>query len=197
MKDGPPQLVLASGSASRQRVLLNAGIAFEAVASDVDEHWTVRDDPLSTVAALARNKAAAVAVGREERYVLGCDSLFVVDGELLGKPGSTSEVARRWAVMGGRSGMLFTGHVLIHGGVVAEEVVSTTVTFDSLDQLEINAYANSAEAVDVAGGFTLEGRSSAFIDRIDGDPSNVLGLSVAALRRLMGQFGVSIPDLWI
>jgi septum formation protein len=189
--------VLASGSASRRRILQNAGIAFESVVSDVDELWTADDDPGPTVAALARRKAEAVAPGRERDYVLGCDSLFVVGGRLLGKPGTVAEVADRWRVMTGSSGVLFTGHALLHGGKVAQEVVSTTVTFSSLDLTEIDAYAESRESVDVAGGFTLEGRSSAFIDRIDGDASNVLGLSVAALRRLLATFGVSITDLWI
>jgi septum formation protein len=176
---------------------MNAGIAFESVVSDVEEHWTARDDPAPTVAALARRKAQAVAPGRERDFVLGCDSLFVIDGRLLGKPGSVEEVVRRWGVMAGRSGALFTGHALLHDGAVAEEVVSTEVAFSSLDAIEIAAYAQSEEAVDVAGGFTLEGRSSAFIDRIDGDASNVLGLSVGALRRLMRTFGVSISELWI
>jgi septum formation protein len=99
--------------------------------------------------------------------------------------------------MAGKSGVLHTGHALVHRGVVAEEVVSTTVTFSTLDPTEIVAYVATDEPIAVAGAFTLEGRSSAFIDRIDGDPGNVRGLSTAALRRLFASFGVPISALWV
>src|SRR6185437_2380139 len=102
----------ASSSPSRRRILEAAGIAFEADPSAFEESWGVSDDPASTVIALARGKARDVAARHRDSYVLGCDSLFAIDGTILGKAHSEQEAAARWRSMGGRSGVLHTGHVL-------------------------------------------------------------------------------------
>jgi septum formation protein len=192
----PIELVLASSSPSRRRILDSAGIGFEIDVSGVEETWGANDDPAASVAVLARRKASAVAQRRPDRFVLGCDSLFAFGGRTLGKPGTEEEAAARWRAMGGSSGVLYTGHALVYRGEVAEEVVATAVHFSRPTEGELTAYVASGEPIAVAGGFTLEGRSAAFIDRVEGDPSNVVGLSVAALRRLLGTFGVSIAELW-
>jgi septum formation protein len=158
--------------------------------------WDPTDDPETTVLGLAQGKAWAVAIGREDEYVLGCDSLLVFDGTLYGKPGSREDARRRWHAMAGRSGTLVTGHALVHQGRTVGEAVATTVTFLTPTDAELEAYLDSGEPLNVAGGFTLEGRSSPFIGRIEGDASNVTGLSMAALRRLFGEFGVSISTVW-
>jgi septum formation protein len=195
--DSSRLFILASASASRRRVLESARVRFEVAVSDFEESWMPQDDPAQTVASLALGKTLSVARGRHDAFVLGCDSLFFCDGLLLGKPGSDDEVERRWRTMSGRSGILYTGHALAYRDQVSEEVVATTVTFAAIEEAELAAYVASGESVGVAGGFTLEGRSAAFIERIDGDPSNVLGLSVAALRRLLRTYGVAISELWI
>ena len=97
--------------------------------------------------------------------------------------------------VGGR-GALYTGHALVYRGGIETEVVATTVTFDPPTAEELDAYVATRESIGAAGAFTLEGRSSAFIPSIGGDASNVLGLSVAALRRLLARFGVPISALW-
>jgi septum formation protein len=191
-----PLLVLASSSQSRRRILDLAGIAFEVIASGVEESWDARGDPAETVLGLATAKATDVAPLRPGAYVLGCDSLFCFDGELLGKAATEAEAAERWRQMGGRSGALYTGHALVHRGEIETEVVATTVTFDRPTREELDAYVATRESIGSAGAFTLEGRSSAFIPAIGGDANNVLGLSVVALRRLLARYGVPISALW-
>jgi septum formation protein len=196
LSDRACRLVLASSSPSRRAVLENAGIRFEVAIPEFDEEWDPADDPAWTVLSLARGKGLAVLPGREDAYVLGCDSLFVFEGQLLGKPRTEEEVERRWRLISGRSGVLYTGHALAHEEYVLEEVVATTVHFGHPTDSELAAYVASRESIGVAGAFTLEGRSAGFIDRIDGDPANVLGLSVAALRRLLAAYGVEISEVW-
>jgi septum formation protein len=191
-----PRLVLASSSTSRRDVLTHAGLAFEVAPADVDERWEPSDDPATVVRSLARAKAHVIAASRPGDYVLGCDSLFFVDGVLAGKPASPDEIDRRWREMAGRSGVLYTGHALDHDGRSVDEVVATTVYFGEPTADERAAYVSSGEALGASGAFTLEGRSAAFIERVDGDAHNVLGLSVAALRRLLAIYGVPISALW-
>ena len=191
------RLVLASGSASRLRELRLAGIEPLVVPSGIDEENALATDPEELVLELAEKKALAVAAGRGE-LVLGCDSLLDLDGLGLGKPVTADEARRRWRAMRGRDGTLRTGHVLVDAtsGAIASEVVSTTVRFGSPSDAEIDAYVATGEPLEVAGAFTLEGRSAPFIDGVVGDPSNVMGLSLPALRRLLRTFGVEITDLW-
>ena len=125
-------------------------------------------------------------------------SMLEFDGRPHGKPSSVEE-ARSWLVaMRGRAGTLWTGHCLIDeaSGDRAEEVVGTTVRFGVTSDAELDAYLGTPDVLAVAGAFTLDGRSAPFVDGIDGDPGNVIGLSLPALRRLLGRLGVSVTELW-
>jgi septum formation protein len=130
--------------------------------------------------------------------VLGADSTLVFDGEALGKPGTAEAATARWMQMRGRSGTLLTGHCVIDRdtGRSAQGVGSTTVDFGSPSDSQIAAYVASGEPLQVAGAFTLDGRAMPFIERIEGDPSNVIGLSLPVLRRLLEELGVDIVELW-
>jgi len=194
----PARLVLASSSATRLRVLRDAGIDPEAVVSGVDETTEDGLDTAAAVAVLAERKADAVALLRPGALVLGCDSLLDLDGEALGKPGTAQRAAVLWHRLSGRQGIFFTGHCLIEPGTRrrAQGVGRTVVRFGRPSDAEIAAYVASGEPLALAGGFSLDGLGAPFVEGIDGDPGNVLGLSLPLLRRLLAELGVAITDLW-
>jgi len=194
-----PALVLASGSEGRLRLLRDAGFDPEVIVSGVAE---TNDDGLPTadlVTALAKRKAAAVAAIRPGALVLGCDSLLDLDGDSLGKPATQQDAIAVWKRLAGSEGTLYTGHCLIHGvnGDRAIGVRATTIRFGNPTDAEIAAYAATGEPLSLAGAFSIDGRAAPFVDGIDGDPGNVIGVSLPLLRVLLAQVGVSITDLWL
>jgi septum formation protein len=195
-----PQIVLASQSASRRRLLEGAGITPVVKVSHVDEETEFFNamTPADMVIALAITKAHTV---REQidfpAIIIGCDSTFDVDGVSFGKPG-TPEVARERALaISGRSGLLHTGHCIIDTEQGREIVdrVTTKVTFSKMEVNEIDDYIASGEPLQVAGGFTLDGFGSPFIPIIEGDYTNVVGLSMPFFRSAMSQLGYSWPQV--
>ncbi|MFI6445412.1 nucleoside triphosphate pyrophosphatase [Kitasatospora sp. NPDC050543] len=192
-------LVLASASPARLGLLRQAGLDPRVLVSGVDEDAISAATPAELALVLAEAKAKAVAAelsGGE--LVIGCDSVLELDGRALGKPADAAEALARWQSMRGRSGVLRTGHCVIDTvtGEQVSETASTTVRFGTPDDGEIAAYIASGEPLHVAGAFTLDGRSAPFVEGIDGDPGNVIGLSLPLLRRLLAALGVRITDLW-
>jgi septum formation protein len=180
------------------RLLRDAGFDPEVMLSGVAE---TNDDGLPTAdlaAALAERKAAAVAALRPDALVLGCDSMLDLDGDSLGKPATQQDVLAVWKRLAGSEGTLYTGHCLIHGQISlrAIGVAATTIRFGNPTDAEIAAYAATGEPLSLAGAFSIDGRAAPFVDGIDGDPGNVIGVSLPLLRRLLAQVGVSITDLW-
>src|SRR5262249_8722953 len=147
---------------------------------------------------LAEAKAAAVAARLGRGLVIGCDSLLDLDGRALGKPGSAAEAAAQWREMSGRTGTLLTGHCVIDADADrrAAAVAGPAVRSGVRTQREIDAYVASGEPLAVAGGFTLDGRGGWFVDGIDGDHGNVLGISLPLLRALFRELGIGVTDLW-
>ncbi|MFI9260336.1 Maf family protein [Streptomyces sioyaensis] len=196
----PRRLVLASQSPARLALLRQAGLAPQVVVSGVDEDALSAATPDELARILAEAKAAAVAARPEIHgaLVVGCDSVLELDGRALGKPADAEDATARWKSMRGRSGILQTGHCVIDTatGRQAAATASTTVRFGEPTDDEIAAYVASGEPLYVAGAFTLDGRSAPFIDGIDGDPGNVIGLSLPLLRRLLADLDVAITDLW-
>jgi septum formation protein len=195
-------IVLASASPARLAVLRAAGLEPEIMVSGVDETAFRAATPAELAGQLAQAKAAAVAAGLPDRLagglVIGCDSLLDLDGRALGKPASAAEAAARWREMSGRSGTLVTGHCVINTatGQRAAAVAATTVRFGTPSEQEIDAYVASGEPLAVAGAFTLDGRGGWFVDGIDGDHGNVLGISLPLLRRLLADLGFGVTKLW-
>jgi septum formation protein len=130
--------------------------------------------------------------------VIGCDSLLDLDGRALGKPRSATEATALWHDLSGRTGTLLTGHCLVDVAAVrrAAAVDATAVRFGERSEDEIAAYVASGEPLRVAGAFTLSGRGGWFVDGIDGDHGNVVGVSLPLLRRLLAELGVPLTALW-
>ncbi len=199
-------LVLASASPARKKLLVAAGIEPSIVVSAVDEDAVTAAaretygplTPEDVALVLARAKAEDVAAEIEHAVVLGCDSVLDLDGEVHGKPADAAEAIERWGRMSGRSGVLHTGHWLVdtrepdRGGTGATlgATASTTVHFARLDEAEIAAYVATGEPLRVAGAFTLDGLGGAYVSGVEGDPSNVVGLSLPLLRELLAEMGL-------
>jgi septum formation protein len=204
------RVVLASASPGRRMVLRQAGIDPIVVVSGVDEDALIaaqeRAAPGDVANALAAAKAEYVVTDLDpalaaDCVVIGCDSMLFIDGALRGKPGSVAEARQQWDTMCGRSGVLYTGHCAIRLRDGAEthrsvEFGATTVRFAHPTEAELTAYLASGESLRVAGAFTIDGLGGWFVDGIDGDPSNVVGLSLPTMRGLFARAGLSIAELW-
>lgn len=208
-----PHIILASASAGRARLLREAGVDFDVVVSHVDEdevvHLMGHDVTVSEiVAGLAAAKAHAVAEELEDRvgdaFIVACDSVLDLDGVAHGKPANAAEAIARWQFMRGRSGILRTGHHIIHLGVddvgventEVSAVASTVVHFSNPSDAEIETYVATGIPLRVAGAFTIDGLAAPFIEGVEGDPSNVVGLSLPLLRRLLADLGIEWTSLW-
>jgi septum formation protein len=192
-------LVLASASPARLRLLRDAGFDPRVVVSGVDEDDVALHDPAGAVLELAVRKATAVVAGLTgNELVVGCDSMLELDGDVLGKPASAADAVHRWQRMRGRTGTLLTGHCVVDvaTGEQVADVAATAVRFGTPTDDEIKAYVATGEPLHVAGAFTLDGRSAPFLDGIDGDAGNVIGLSLPLLRVLLGRLGVEVTSLW-
>ena len=195
-----PRIVLASQSNSRRRLLEDAGIKPTVIVSEVDEETDFFNAmaPEDMVIALAIAKAHTVReLINYPAIIIGCDSTFDVDGISFGKPGSVAVAVERAEKISGRSGILHTGHCIIdtEKGVEIADLVSTKVTFSKMSSDEIADYVATGEPLNVAGGFTLDGFGSAFIPSIEGDYTNVVGISMPFLRSAMKQLGYTWPQV--
>lgn len=204
------RLVLASASPSRRDLLRRAGVEPTVHVSEVDEHATVEKavaaygalEPADVALTLARAKAenvrASLSGPTADHLVLGCDSVLELDGQALGKPVTPQVATRRWEQMRGRSAVLHTGHWLIDdrpdgtGGTLGA-TASTVVHFAAVSDDEIAYYVATGEPLRVAGAFTLEGRAAPFVEAVEGDPSNVMGLSLPLLRTLLADLDIPWP----
>ena len=206
------RLYLASTSPARLATLRAVGVEPIVLASFVDEDAAVAEavaangimSAAAMVEFLARAKAEAVLTSLPtfDGFVLGCDSAFELDGVTYGKPHLPSVARERWLVQRGREGQLHSGHWVIdlRGGVLGEArggVSTSTVRFaENITDAEIDAYVATGEPLKVAGAFTIDSLGAPFITEVRGDPHAVVGLSVALVRQLLTEFGVSWPTLW-
>ncbi|PCE15932.1 septum formation inhibitor Maf [Microbacterium sp. SZ1] len=210
------RVCLASTSPARLMLLRQAGIEPLTEAPGVDEEALAASGastrgselpPAELVLLLARAKAADVALrlaaeGTFDGIVIGGDSMFALGGRVYGKPYTPEEATRRWREMRGATGILHSGHSVFRVAPGTEPVEATataeaSVTFaDDVSDAEIAAYVASGEPLHVAGAFTVDSLGGAFITRVEGDPSTVVGMSLSTVRRLATQLGVRWTDLW-
>ena len=195
-----PRIVLASQSQSRRRLLEDAGLKPTIIISHVDEETDFFNamTPADMVIALAISKAHTVReLINYPAIIIGCDSTFDVDGVSFGKPGTPEVAIERAKRISGRTGLLHTGHCVIdtEKAVEISDRVTTKVTFTVMTDEEIADYVASEEPLHVAGGFTLDGFGSPFIPVIEGDYTNVVGISMPFLRSAMKQLGYSWPQV--
>jgi len=217
--ESPWQMVLASASPARRRLLQNAGIEPIVRPSDFDESQVQLTDPAELVQVLASHKAERVMqlLWEQERFswlfcpaprgvILGCDSVLVVGGEIHGKPAHAAEAIDRWQHMRGQVGELYTGHALWHphteNGILTPlpptvRCQVTKVYFASVTDAEIAAYVATGEPLNCAGCFALEGRGGFFVEKLDGCHSNVIGLSLPLLRQMVREHGIEVTDFWL
>ncbi|HEY1135286.1 MAG TPA: nucleoside triphosphate pyrophosphatase [Nocardioides sp.] len=196
-----PTLVLASASPARLRTLRTAGVEPHVIVSGVDESGLEHLAPADLAGALAELKRDAVAARDglpTDAVVLGCDSVLELDGVAHGKPRDAEDAVARWARMSGRTGLLRTGHALVDvaTGQRRTAVGTTAVHFAEVTEDEVRAYVATGEPLHVAGAFTLEGLGAAFVRGVEGDPHNVVGVSVPLLRTLLAELGHRWTDLW-
>ncbi|MEB3274954.1 MAG: Maf family protein [Prochlorothrix sp.] len=198
-----PPFVLASASPARRRLLQLAGIEPIVQPSYFDEDQIQSHLPSELVQSLAKHKANAVVQdyrdrGQTQALVLGCDSVLAIDGEIHGKPADAEEAVQRWFQMRGKVGELYTGHALVdlgQGRSIVHNAV-TQVHFANATDAEIRAYVATGEPLNCAGCFALEGRGGVLVDRLEGCHTNVIGLSLPLLRRMLSELGYGVADFW-
>ena len=179
------RLVLASRSPRRADLLTSAGYDFEVAPADIDERLLDGETPAAHVRRLARDKAAHVARDHPESIVLGADTVVVVDDVMLGKPADDADAAGMLRRLSGRPHGVLTGVALYTKNVQCCDVESTRVTFRELTPGDIIWYVGSGEPDGKAGAYAIQGRASRFVTRIEGSYTNVVGLPVALVDRLL------------
>jgi septum formation protein len=181
-------LVLASASPRRQELLRNAGIPFEVQSTQIAEDPLPGESAKECAERLAREKALAVARHRPQDVVLGADTVVVIDGQILGKPVDRDDAARMLRMLSGREHQVITGVCLVVSGQWSVASEATVVTMSEISGQEIADYIATGEPMDKAGAYAIQGIASRWIPRIEGDYSNVVGLPVALVWRMLRQF---------
>ncbi len=180
-------LILASGSPRRAELLARAGYCFEVVPPDIDERRQPGEAPRDYVARLAAEKAAAVAPRYPERVVLAADTTVVVDSTVLGKPRDADDAAGMLRRLSGRAHDVLTGVAVRRGGAAVSAVEQTAVHLAALDEALIGWYVATGEPSDKAGAYGVQGIASRFVTRVEGSYSNVVGLPLALVDRLLAR----------
>ncbi len=187
-----PRIILASGSPRRKEILASLGLHFDVRATDVDETLLPGESAFDGAERLARAKAGAASVGSPEALVVAADTLVVLEGQALGKPKDPGDVRRMLAALAGRAHDVVSGVACALGGRIVSGRETTRVGFAPMSPAEIEAYAATGEADDKAGAYAMQGIGGLFVERVEGSPSNVVGLPVRLLYRLARELGVDL-----
>jgi septum formation protein len=179
-------LILASSSPRRQELLREIGIPFQVHAANINEDQRPAETPMEYALRLAREKAQVVSKQYPQNYVLGADTIVVLQGEVLGKPKDHADAARMLRLLSGRAHEVTTAVSLIASGTLAETRASTTkVYFREIGEAEIQQYVAGGEPMDKAGAYAIQGGASRWTDRIEGEFSNVVGLPLSLVTEML------------
>ncbi len=182
-----PKLILASGSPRRSEILTSVGWDFEKHVADIDETEFPGESPEDYVVRLAREKAEAVAGNFPDRIILGADTTVVIDGQILAKPVDLDDARRMLRMLSGNWHVVLTGVAVIKDGITRSDIQSTRVKFASMSDAEINHLATLGDPLDKAGAYAVQAQAALFIEGIEGDYWNVVGLPISLVYRLVLQ----------
>jgi septum formation protein len=184
-------LILASASPRRQELLSSAGISFEVLPSEVDEGFQEGEPPEEYVVRLARRKAAKAGERHKDRWVLAADTVVVIDGRILGKPGDRQEAEKMLGVLSDQEHRVITGFCLLRGdsGKSREGTVTTRVRFKRLSSREIEWYLDTGEPFDKAGAYAIQGKAAFMVKEIRGSYTNVVGLPLTEVIEALQEMG--------
>ena len=189
-------IVLASGSPRRRDLLKGLGWRFRVVVPQVDESPRSGESPVRLCSRLAAEKAASVQNLRVDALVIAADTIVVVDGDILGKPSDKKESMEMLRRLQGRSHEVLTGIGLFWKGSMVSDVERTVVRFRVLDDAAVAAYAETAEGMDKAGAYAIQGKGALLVSSIEGDYFNVVGLPLCKLGSLLEEMGLDLPRQW-
>jgi septum formation protein len=186
-----PLLILASASPRRQELLNSAGISLEILPSEVDEGFQEGEPPEEYVARLARRKAAKAGARHKDRWVLAADTVVVIDGRILGKPGSRQEAKDMLGMLSDQEHRVITGFCLLYGdsGKSRGGTVTTRVRFKNLSSREIDWYLDTGEPFDKAGAYAIQGKAAFMVKEIRGSYTNVVGLPLTEVIEALQEMG--------
>ena len=184
-------IILASQSPRRRELLGQMGLSFTVRVADIDETMDPRLPPEDAVAAISAKKAAAIPAEPGD-VVIAADTIVVLDGTILGKPHSKEEAEQMLLALSGRAHRVMTGVTVLQDGKLHSFTEITQVIFRSLSQTEIRAYVATGDPMDKAGSYGIQGLADLFVERLEGDYFNVMGLPLCALGRVLRCFGVEI-----
>jgi septum formation protein len=180
-----PKLILASGSPRRAEILLSVGWEFEKIVADIDETEFENENPADYVQRLAKEKAEAVAVNHSDRIVLGADTTVVIDNQIIGKPIDLDDARRMIKLLSSRTHEVLTGVAVVKNGETKVGIQSTKVKFKPLNDDEIEFLVQFGEPLDKAGAYAVQAQAALFIEGIEGDYWNVVGLPISLVYELV------------
>jgi len=185
-----PSVILASQSPRRRELLALVGISHEVRPADIDETQWPGEDPRAHCERLARGKVEAIAAREPDALVIGSDTIVILDGDVLGKPGDETEARATLARLSGRTHTVMTAVAVRYRGEERSAVEEVGVTFHPLSPEDIAAYVATGEPMDKAGAYGIQGYGATIVARVDGDYFAVMGLPLQRLVRLLAELGV-------
>ena len=192
------KIILASGSPRRKKILEQIGLKFSVEKSNYEEKRIADSTPSQIVEFLSLEKANLLAVKYEDAIIIGADTLVVLNGEILGKPKSEEDAGEMLRKLRNKTHTVVTGFTVLDtkSGRSVTKHVETKVKFKDLSEMEISAYVETGEPMDKAGGYGIQDKGGLFIEEMDGDYFNIVGLPLFAVSETLREFGIDITEDW-